>query len=165
MVPVGPAPQVKVKVTKFSVQDWLMELVGSRSAVLKFRARLVAVVPVKSAAGIAPIMVTKVKLLKSTAKVKLEKLMVALLLVLVTLRPTCKLKLESELVDADTLAVASFCTKLTWVTWATMAAGNNTTAISNNRRFISSPYIPPTGVFLVKLNSWIDGRGFSSSYT
>src|SRR5215467_13520887 len=136
IVPVGPAPQVKLKVTKSSVQVWLMELVGSRSAVLKFRTRLLAVVPVKSPAGIVPIMFTIVKLLKSGAKVKLEKLIVALLVVLVTLRPTCKLKLESELVDSDTLAEASFCTKLTWVTCATKAAGSNTTAMSINRRFI-----------------------------
>jgi len=131
---------VKVKVIKSSTQVWLMELVGSRSAVLKLRARLLVVCPVKSAGGLAPIMFTNVKLLKSEAKVKLEKLMLAELLVLVTLRPTLKLKLESELVVSDMLANSAFCERLTWVTWATRAAGNNTTSRQRNRRFIFSPY-------------------------
>jgi len=108
IVPAGAAVQVSVNVLRFIVQLKLNELAGSRSAVLKARARFCVFWPVKSVGVNAPMISTIVKLLKSEAILKDWKLMFAVVPLFVVLREALKLNDESGVGDSDRLANSPF---------------------------------------------------------
>src|SRR5262249_12296436 len=104
----GSAEQVSVNVIRSTVQFRENELAGSRSAVLKFRARFCVFWPVKSAGLKAPTISTMVTLLKSGAKLKDSKKMLAVVPLFVVLRETFKVMLELAPVDSCRLANSPF---------------------------------------------------------
>src|SRR5215831_6815064 len=100
MVPAGTGPQSRVKVERSITQVWLNEVAGSRSVVLKLKARFCTFCPVKSLAGIAPTIWVTVRMVKSGENEKPLYVRLALVPAFVAkLRDTLRVKLLFGSVD------------------------------------------------------------------